>query len=76
MKKTIDIHGLSTIEAKKIIEKTIVNSKEVKELEIIHGYNSGNNLRDLVRDRNIIRSRRIIRREFGLNQGVTSLILK
>lgn len=68
----IDIHGYTELEAKTIIERYIANlPKSVKEVRIIHGYHSGSALKNLVRDKNKIRSKRIKRKKFTLNQGET-----
>ncbi|MDC0558969.1 Smr/MutS family protein [Candidatus Izimaplasma bacterium] len=76
MNREIDIHGLTKPEAKKIIERMIVNAdKDVKEIVIIHGYHSGDALKSMVRDVNIIRSKRIKRRKLTMNQGQTIIEL-
>lgn len=77
MKKTIDIHGFTVTEAKKFIEQTIVRlDKNVTELTVIHGYHNGNSLKELLRNPNGIRSKRIVRRKYTMNQGETILVLQ
>jgi len=72
----LDIHGYTEMEAKKIIERYIASLPEdVKEFRIIHGYHKGNALKELVRDRNKIRSNRIKRKKFTMNQGETIIEL-
>lgn len=76
MRKTIDIHGLSVNEAKRYIEKEIVKlSKDTTELVVIHGYHNGDKLKELLRNPNGIRSKRIVRRKYTMNQGETILEL-
>lgn len=76
MTKTIDIHGYTVNEAKKYIEQTIAKlDKNVTELVVIHGYHGGNQLKNLLRNPNGIRSRRIRRRKYTMNQGETILEL-
>ena len=72
----LDIHGYTELEAKKIIERYIASlPKDVKEFTIIHGYHSGDALKKLVRDKNRIRSNRIKRKRFTMNQGETIIEL-
>lgn len=68
----IDVHGMMENEAKKRIEQYIASLPEsVKQITIIHGYHGGTVLKDLVRDRFKIRSKRIKRKRFTMNQGET-----
>ena len=68
----IDIHGMTEKEAIRVIEKYIVSlPKTCKEFRIIHGYHGGDILKNTVRDRNKIRSKRIKRRKITMNQGET-----
>ncbi len=68
----IDIHGMTEHEAKKRIEQFIAAQPESeKQITIIHGYHGGTILKDLVRDRFKIRSKRIKRKRFTMNQGET-----
>lgn len=72
----IDIHGYTEYEAIKTLEKFIVScDKNVKEILVIHGYHSGNVLKDMVRNSNKLRSKRIRRRKHTMNQGETILEL-
>ena len=76
MEKTIDIHGFTVDEAKREIERIIAKlDKSVTELVVIHGYHGGNKLKELLRNPNGIRSRRIKRRKYTMNQGETILEL-
>lgn len=74
---TLDLHGYSLGEAKKIIEQTIVRMpKGNQELKVIHGYHNGDAIKALVRDRFQIRSKRLVRRKLTMNQGETILVLE
>ena len=76
MKKTIDIHGFTVEEAKREIERTIAKCPStITEIEVIHGYHSGNKLKNLLSNPNGIRSKRIKRRKYSMNQGTTILEL-
>ncbi len=76
MTKTIDIHGYTVEEARTYIEKTIAKlDSKVTELIVVHGYHGGNNLKKLLSNPNGIRSKRIRRRKYTMNQGETILEL-
>ena len=76
MRVEIDIHGLTEQMAIKELERFIVScDKSVSEIVVIHGYHSGNALRDMVRSSNKLRSKRIKRRKLTMNQGETILQL-
>ena len=75
MRKTIDIHGFYQKEAKDYILKTLNECpKNITELCIIHGSNSGNVLMGLVRKQ--IKHPRINRIFLTLNSGETIYDLK
>ena len=72
----IDIHGFTEQMAIKTLEKFIVScDTSVSEIIVIHGYHSGNALKDMVRNPNKLRSNRIRRRKLTMNQGETILEL-
>lgn len=72
----IDLHGYTVQDAKKHIEKTIATlDNNVKEIRLIHGYHSGDALKEFVRSRNGIRSKRLKRKKYTMNQGETILEL-
>lgn len=76
MRVEIDIHGLTEQVAIKTLEKFIVAcNKTVNKIVVIHGYHSGNALKDMVRNSNKLRSKRIRRRKLTMNQGETILEL-
>jgi DNA-nicking Smr family endonuclease len=74
--KTIDIHGLTSLEAKAKIEKEIANAPSfIKKIIVIHGFNSGNVLQETIRKN--IRSHRIIEIVPSFfNEGTTVIYLK
>ena len=72
----LDLHGMTVNEAKKVIEKTIAAlDNKTKELRLIHGYHSGDALKEFVRSPNGIRSKRLKRKKYTMNQGETILEL-
>lgn len=73
MNKSIDIHGLTTIEAKKHLEQIISTAPARSETTVIHGYHGGQTLQNLVRKQ--LKHRRIKQKVLGLNSGETLLIL-
>jgi|LGOV01.1.fsa_nt_gb hypothetical protein len=76
MEISIDVHGYTVNEAKREIEKLIANCGDnITRVRVIHGFRSGNRLQNLVRSSTGIRSRRINRRRYSMNQGETVLEL-
>ncbi len=72
---TVDIHGLFVADAKRELEQLITSCpKDIKEIEVIHGYSSGQALQKMVRG--ALKHKRIVRRSIGLNQGSTTLIIQ
>lgn len=70
----VDVHGMMVEEAIAHIQKVIKKAgKDVEGVRIIHGYRSGNALKKAVQDPNKIRSKRIVRRRYTMNQGETIL---
>lgn len=68
----IDVHGLTKSEAKTMIERFIAQLPESeKEVRIIHGYRSGQVLREAIQSPNFIRSKRFKRKKFTMNRGET-----
>ena len=72
----IDIHGMTEQEAIKYIERYIVTLPDtVKKFKIVHGYHNGDKLKNMVRHPSKIRSKRISRRIYTMNQGETIIEL-
>lgn len=77
MNLTIDIHGLTVREARAEVERFIARApKDCESVTVIHGYHGGTELKDLIQSRNGIRSKRIERKRYSLNQGETVYILR
>jgi dsDNA-specific endonuclease/ATPase MutS2 len=71
----VDLHGLTEQDAKHRLEHLLSNAgRDVTEVRVIHGYNGGQVLRDMVRLK--LRHPRIASKLVGLNPGETRLILK
>ena len=72
---TIDLHAMNTAEAKKWLDiKVSAAPKDVKEIEVIHGYHGGTALMQMVRKS--FHHPRVKSKILGLYQGSTILILK
>jgi DNA-nicking Smr family endonuclease len=70
----VDLHGLTAEDAKRRLEHLLSNAgPEVKEMRVIHGYNSGQALRNMVRVR--LKHPRIATKLVTLNPGETRLLL-
>lgn len=73
----VDIHGMVEYDAIKYLEKTLASlNKDVREVIVIHGFNKGNVLKEMVRNPNKLRSKKIIRRKITMNQGQTILVIR
>jgi DNA-nicking Smr family endonuclease len=71
----VDIHGLTAEDAKRRLEHLLTHAAPgVEEVRIIHGYNGGQVLRDMVRLR--LKHPRIQSKLISLNPGETRLLLK
>lgn len=71
----VDIHGMTVMEAKKELTNLITKcDKATKEIDVIHGYQGGQALLNLVRKE--LKHPRLARRILSLNQGVTTLVIK
>ncbi len=75
MKKAVDIHGM-TVPGARAYLKNYLNTLDrfVTEVEIIHGYNQGQNLQRLIRKE--FKHKRVEKCIYGLNKGSTTLIIK
>jgi DNA-nicking Smr family endonuclease len=71
----VDIHGMTSKEAKRDLEQLLSRAdKNIKEVRIVHGYHNGQVLRDMVRRQ--LKHPRIASKLICLNPGETRLILK
>jgi DNA-nicking Smr family endonuclease len=70
----VDLHRMKVWEAAQYLNMIVtIAPKEVKEIIVIHGYRSGKELMNMVR--NDFTNKRVQRKYLSLNHGVTSLIL-
>lgn len=71
---TLDLHHCTKVEAKKLLDHTLDNlPSNISELVIIHGYQGGHVIKDLVLS---YRHHRISRVLKSLNPGQTSYLIK
>ncbi len=71
----VNIHGMTAREAKRALEQLLTRTgKNVTEVRVIHGYNNGQVLRDMVRRE--LKHPRISAKLISLNPGETRIILK
>lgn len=72
----LDLHGMNCTQAQAAIDAALRRAGgSVYRLEVVHGYHSGTQLRDMIR-RVYARHPRVKRLEIGLNQGATELVLR
>lgn len=72
---TVNLHEMRVSEAKNwLYAKVSAAPKEIKEIEVVHGYRGGTALMNMVRKS--FQHPRVKRKILGLNQGSTTLILK
>jgi len=70
-----DIHGMTVSDAKRELEKLLSRiGPKTEELLVIHGYNGGTGLRDMVRGP--LKHPRIESKLLSLNAGQTRILLK
>ena len=72
----LDLHGMTCTQAQTAIDAALRRARpSTYRLEVIHGYRSGTELRDMVR-RVYARHPKVKRLELGLNPGSTVLVLR
>ncbi len=72
---SVDIHGMTVMEAKKELIALITKcDKDTKEIDVIHGYQGGQALLNLVRKE--LKHPRLVKRILSMNNGVTTLVIK
>ena len=70
----VDLHKLSVVMAKDHLTKCVLLApSSVKEIVVIHGYHSGNELQQMVRKD--FKCKKVARKYLSMNQGITSLAL-
>lgn len=73
----IDLHGMNKYQAKLYIDSQLKKAKgSVYRIRIIHGYNRGTELKQLIQKEYGKNHPRVLRVERGLNPGESDLILK
>jgi len=72
----LNVHGMTVTQAQVAIDAKLRRANSaVYRIKVIHGYNSGTALRDMIR-KNYQKHPKVKRIELGLNQGVTELVLR
>ena len=72
----VDLHGKNQYQARVAIASTLRRAGVgVYRVRIVHGFNNGTALRDLVRQEFAVHPK-VLRIEHGLNAGVTELVLR
>ena len=70
----VDLHKLSVVMAKDVLTKSVLSApKNIKEIVVIHGYNRGIELQQMVRKD--FKSRKVAGKHLSMNQGITILIM-
>lgn len=74
----LDLHGMTKVQAKLNIESCLKRAtKNIYRVRLVHGYNSGTEIKDMVRKSySAGKHKKVLRIEFGLNPGETDLILR
>ena len=73
---TIDLHGMNCYQAQVAIDAALRRARpSTYRLELVHGYHSGNALRDMIR-KTYSKHKKVVRLELGLNPGATTLVLR
>lgn len=72
----LDLHGMSVVQAKVCIDSQLKRATAATyRIRIIHGYQHGTGLRDMIR-KDYRKHPKVLRLELGLNQGQTDLVLR
>lgn len=72
----LNIHTMTAYQAKVYIDSQLKKAdKSIYRLRIIHGYNNGTRLKEMVQ-KEYRNNKKVIRIEIGLNPGITDLVLR
>lgn len=72
----VDLHGCTVCQGEVAIDAALRRAKAgTYRIRVIHGYQSGTALRDMVR-RRYAKHPKVLRLEMGMNPGVTDLVLR
>ena len=73
----IDVHGYSTEATIKTIQRLIVQNPKLTCIEVIHGYNNGSKIKDLLKNKFNIHNKRVLKTlPAPFNDGRTMIFLK
>ncbi len=73
----IDVHGMTKYQAKVMIDSRLRRTDvSVYRVRIIHGYRSGTELRDMVREEYGRNHPKVLRVAYSINPGETELVLR
>lgn len=72
----IDVHDMTKIQAKMVIDSKIKHAnKTTYVIRVIHGYNKGTAIRDMIRKE--YKGNPLVKRvELSMNPGITDLVLR
>ena len=74
---SLDVHGLTLIQAKKVINQSITNAYKmgISVLYINHGFNSGRKIKTFCKNE-LINNDLVIKVDSGENEGISKVYLK
>ena len=73
----LDLHGFTIPQAIYKIQRTIVNNPLCRCIEVIHGFNHGCGLKNILKDKYNLHSKRVLKTlPVPFNEGRTYIILK
>lgn len=70
---SVDVHGLDRAHCKKFLRNVINLNRKAVSIKVIHGYNNGTRLRDMIRFDNVISHRIVGYTTSKKNDGITYL---
>ncbi len=73
----LDLHGFTLSQALHEIQRTIVANPKCNCIEVIHGYNQGEQLKLFLKDKNNLHNKRVLKTQpVPFNEGRTFITLK
>ena len=73
----LDVHGYSTDYTIRTIQKIIVDNPKCECIEVIHGFNNGSRIKELLKNKINIHNKRVIKTvPVPFNSGRTKILLK
>ena len=77
MSVELDLHGFTISQAIHEIQHTIIANPKCTCIEVIHGYNHGNILKNILRNKKNLHNRRVLKTlPVPFNEGRTFIFLK